>query len=250
MANRLSKTKVREIVLTGVNIGDFGQGRDETFLDLIIELDKIQNIDRIRISSIEPNLLNKKIIEFCSISKKIMPHFHIPLQSGSDKILALMKRRYNLDLFSRRIKKVRSLIPDCCIGVDVMVGFPGESESDFLETFNYLNELPVSYLHVFTYSERQNTKAITYNNIVPIELRAKRSKILRILSEKKRNHFYRKYLGSMRPVLFESIKNGFAIGHTDNYLKVKLDQHSKIINTIKNVNLIEIQNSEILSTLV
>ena len=249
-ANRLSKTKVREIVLTGVNIGDFGQGRDETFLDLIIELDKIQNIDRIRISSIEPNLLNKKIIEFCSISKKIMPHFHIPLQSGSDKILALMKRRYNLDLFSRRIKKVRSLIPDCCIGVDVMVGFPGESESDFLETFNYLNELPVSYLHVFTYSERQNTKATTYNNIVPIELRAKRSKILRILSEKKRNHFYRKYLGSMRPVLFESIKNGFATGHTDNYLKVKLDQHSKIVNTIKNVNLIEIQNSEILSTLV
>ena len=178
-----------------------------------------------------------------------MPHFHIPLQSGSDKILALMKRRYNLDLFSRRIKKVRSLIPDCCIGVDVMVGFPGESESDFLETFNYLNELPVSYLHVFTYSERQNTKATTYNNIVPIELRAKRSKILRILSEKKRNHFYRKYLGSMRPVLFESIKNGFATGHTDNYLKVKLDQHSKIVNTIKNVNLIEIQNSEILSTL-
>ena len=245
IANKLAKSKVREIVLTGVNIGDFGQGKDETFLDLITELDKIKNIDRIRISSIEPNLLNKKIIEFCSRSKKFMPHFHIPLQSGSNKILSMMKRRYNLDLYSRRIKTIKSIIPDCCIGVDVLVGFPGESESDFLDTYHYLNELPVSYFHVFTYSERENTEAFKYGDIVPLKTRSKRSKMLRILSEKKRRHFYNEQLGQKRPVLFESIKEGYVIGHTDNYVKVKLKDKSKIINTIQHVNLLEIENAEV-----
>jgi len=245
VANKLAESEVREIVLTGVNIGDFGQGKDETFLQLITEMDKIKNIDRIRISSIEPNLLNEKIIKFCLKSKKFMPHFHIPLQSGSNKILSMMKRRYNLDLYSRRIKTIKSIIPDCCIGVDVLVGFPGESESDFLDTYHYLNELPVSYFHVFTYSERENTEAFKYGDIVPIKTRSKRSKMLRILSEKKRRHFYNEQLGRKRPVLFESIKEGYVIGHTDNYVKVKLKDKSKIINTIKHVNLLEIENAEV-----
>ena len=245
VANKLAKSEVREIVLTGVNIGDFGQGKDETFLQLITEMDKIKNIDRIRISSIEPNLLNEKIIKFCLKSKKFMPHFHIPLQSGSNKILSMMKRRYNLDLYSRRIKTIKSIIPDCCIGVDVLVGFPGESESDFLDTYHYLNELPVSYFHVFTYSEREDTEAFKYGDIVPIKTRSKRSKMLRILSEKKRRHFYNEQLGQKRPVLFESIKEGYVIGHTDNYVKVKLKDKSKIINTIKHVNLLEIENEEV-----
>ena len=245
VANKLAESEVREIVLTGVNIGDFGQGKDETFLQLITEMDKIKNIDRIRISSIEPNLLNEKIIKFCLKSKKFMPHFHIPLQSGSNKILSMMKRRYNLDLYSRRIKTIKSIIPDCCIGVDVLVGFPGESESDFLDTYHYLNELPVSYFHVFTYSERENTEAFKYGDIVPIKTRSKRSKMLRILSEKKRRHFYNEQLGQKRPVLFESIKEGYVIGHTDNYVKVKLKDKSKIINTIQHVNLLEIENAEV-----
>ena len=245
VANKLAASEVREIVLTGVNIGDFGQGKDETFLQLIIEMDKIKNIDRIRISSIEPNLLNEKIIKFCLKSKKFMPHFHIPLQSGSNKILSMMKRRYNLDLYSRRIKTIKSIIPDCCIGVDVLVGFPGESESDFLDTYHYLNELPVSYFHVFTYSERENTEAFKYGDIVPLKTRSKRSKMLRILSEKKRRHFYNEQLGQKRPVLFESIKEGYVVGHTDNYVKVKLIDKSKIINTIQHVNLLEIENAEV-----
>ena len=250
VANKLAANEVREIVLTGVNIGDFGQGKDETFLQLIIEMDKIKNIDRIRISSIEPNLLNEKIIKFCLKSKKFMPHFHIPLQSGSNKILSMMKRRYNLDLYSRRIKTIKSIIPDCCIGVDVLVGFPGESESDFLDTYHYLNELPVSYFHVFTYSERENTEAFKYGDIVPLKTRSKRSKMLRILSEKKRRHFYNEQLGQKRPVLFESIKEGYVIGHTDNYVKVKLKDKSKIINTIKHVNLLEIENAEVFAEIV
>jgi len=245
VANKLAASEIREIVLTGVNIGDFGQGKDETFFQLITEIDKIKNIDRIRISSIEPNLLNEKIIKFCLKSKKFMPHFHIPLQSGSNKILSMMKRRYNLDLYSRRIKTIKSIIPDCCIGVDVLVGFPGETESDFLDTYYYLNELPVSYFHVFTYSERENTEAFKYGNIVPLKTRSKRSKMLRMLSEKKRRHFYNEQLGQKRPVLFESIKEGYIIGHTDNYVKVKLKDKSKIINTIKHVNLLEIENAEV-----
>ena len=174
-----------------------------------------------------------------------MPHFHIPLQSGSNKILSMMKRRYNLDLYSRRIKTIKSIIPDCCIGVDVLVGFPGETESDFLDTYYYLNELPISYFHVFTYSERENTEAFKYGNIVPLKTRSKRSKMLRILSEKKRRHFYNEQLGQKRPVLFESIKEGYVIGHTDNYIKVKLKDKSKIINTIQHVNLLEIENAEV-----
>ena len=247
IANKLAASDVLEIVLTGVNIGDFGQGKDETFLQLITEMDKINNIDRIRISSIEPNLLKDKIIEFCSKSKKFMPHFHLPLQSGSNKILSIMKRRYNLDLYLSRVKKIKSIIPDCCIGVDVLVGFPGESESDFLDTYNYLNELAVSYFHVFTYSERENTEAYKYKDIVPSKIRSERSKMLRILSEKKRRYFYSEQLGLKRPVLFESIKNGYLIGYTDNYVKVKLKDKSKLINTIQHVNLLEIENTEVLS---
>ena len=247
IANKLAASDVLEIVLTGVNIGDFGQGKDETFLQLITEMDKINNIDRIRISSIEPNLLKDEIIEFCSKSKKFMPHFHLPLQSGSNKILSIMKRRYNLDLYLSRVKKIKSIIPDCCIGVDVLVGFPGESESDFLDTYNYLNELAVSYFHVFTYSERENTEAYKYKDIVPSKIRSERSKMLRILSEKKRRYFYSEQLGLKRPVLFESIKNGYLIGYTDNYVKVKLKDKSKLINTIQHVNLLEIENTEVLS---
>ncbi|MFL3008693.1 MAG: tRNA (N(6)-L-threonylcarbamoyladenosine(37)-C(2))-methylthiotransferase MtaB [Candidatus Neomarinimicrobiota bacterium] len=245
VANKLAESEVREIVLTGVNIGDFGQGKDETFFQLITEMDKIKNIDRIRISSIEPNLLNEKIIKFCLKSKKFMPHFHIPLQSGSNKILSMMKRRYNLDLYSRRIRTIKSIIPDCCIGVDVLVGFPGESDDDFLDTYHYLNELNVSYFHVFTYSERENTEAYEYKHTVPSKIRYERSKMLRILSEKKRRHFYNEQLGQKRPVLFESIKEGYVIGHTDNYVKVKLKDKSKIINSIKHVNLLEIENAEV-----
>ncbi len=249
VAKKLSKTDVREIVLTGVNIGDFGKGKGENFLDLIKQLDKIENIDRIRISSIEPNLLNQKIINFCSSSKKFMPHFHIPLQSGSDKILSLMKRRYNSELYIKRIDKIISEIPDCCIGVDVMVGFPGETKIDFLVTYNYLKQLPISYLHVFTYSERENTDASTYKNIVSKEERAKRSKMLHILSEKKKNFFYRKYIGSIRPVLFETKKDGKIIGHTDNYLKVEVVGDIKIINKIILVKLVGMNGSNLIGDL-
>ncbi len=245
VANTLAETKIREIVLTGVNIGDFGKVNNETFLDLIIELDKIKKIDRFRISSIEPNLINKNIIEFCSKSKKFMPHFHIPLQSGSNKILSKMKRRYNLDLYSERIKMIKTFIPDCCIGVDVIVGFPGETESDFLDTYNYLNNLPISYLHVFTYSERENTEALKYSGVVSKNDRLKRSKMLHILSEKKRRYFYREHINSEREVLFESTKNEKIIGHTDNYIKVEVLDDPKIINTIKSVKLLEMSGPNI-----
>ncbi len=249
VAKKLSDTKVREIVLTGVNIGDFGKNNGETFLDLIKELDKLKNIDRIRISSIEPNLINEKIIDFCSVSKKIMPHFHIPLQSGSDNILSLMKRRYNTKLYIKRIEKIKAKIPDCCIGVDVMVGFPGETENDFMETYNFLKELPISYLHVFAYSERQNTEALKYKNAVPKKERSKRSKMLHILSQKKKNYFYNAFLGSVRPVLFESRKNGKLIGHTDNYIKVELLGNIKIINKIVMIKLIEINGLNVIGEL-
>ena len=202
VAKEVAETDTREIVLTGVNIGDFGKGSDETFFDLIQQLEQLDGIDRIRISSIEPNLLTNEIIQFCASSQKFMPHFHIPLQSGSDKILSAMRRRYKRDLYEERVAKIKSIIPHACIGVDVIVGFPGETDDDFLDTYNFLNELDISYLHVFTYSERPNTDAVEMGEVVPKETRAERSKKLHILSDKKRRYFNDQFIGKDRPVLF------------------------------------------------
>lgn len=243
VAKEVAETDAREIVLTGVNIGDFGKGSDETFFDLIQQLEQLDGIDRIRISSIEPNLLTNEIIEFCASSQKFMPHFHIPLQSGSDKILSAMRRRYKRDLYEERVAKIKSIIPHACIGVDVIVGFPGETDDDFLDTYNFLNELDISYLHVFTYSERPNTDAVEMGEVVPKETRAERSKMLHILSDKKRRYFNDQFIGKDRPVLFETMKNGKIQGHTDNYIQVQVDGDTNLINTIHPVSLIKNQGS-------
>jgi len=237
-AREVAKTDSREIVLTGVNIGDFGKGTSESFFDLVQQLDMLDGIDRIRISSIEPNLLTNEIIEFCAESNKFMPHFHIPLQSGSDKILGAMRRRYKRDLYEERTEKINSIIPDVCIGVDVIVGFPGETDDDFLDTYNFLNELNISYLHVFTYSERENTDAAKMGEVVSKEKRAERSKMLHILSDKKRRYFHEKFINQNRPVLFENMKNGKLLGHTDNYIQIQVDGGFDLINTIHPVKLI------------
>ncbi|MCH7612507.1 MAG: tRNA (N(6)-L-threonylcarbamoyladenosine(37)-C(2))-methylthiotransferase MtaB [Candidatus Marinimicrobia bacterium] len=244
-AREVEKTDAREIVLTGINIGDFGKGSEETFFHLIQQLDKLEDIDRIRISSIEPNLLTDEIIEFCAGSQKFMPHFHVPLQSGSDKILSAMRRRYKRGLFKDRVAKIKKSIPDACIGVDVIVGFPGETEEDFLETYHFLNELDISYLHVFTYSERLNTDAIDLNAVVPKEVRAKRSKMLHILSDKKQRYFHEQFIGKTRQVLFETMKNGKILGHTNNYIQVQVEGKTDLINTIENVLLIENHGSAV-----
>ena len=243
VAKEVAETDAREIVLTGVNIGDFGKGSDETFFDLIQQLEQLDGIDRIRISSIEPNLLTNEIIQFCASSQKFMPHFHIPLQSGSDKILSAMRRRYKRDLYEERVAKIKSIIPHACIGVDVIVGFPGETDDDFLDTYNILNELDISYLHVFTYSERPNTDAVEMGEVVPKETRAERSKMLHILSDKKRRFFHDQFIGKNRPVLFETMKNGKNQGHTDNYIQVQVDGDTNLINTIHPVSLIKNQGS-------
>ena len=248
-AKKITNRGAREIVLTGVNIGDFGHGTTETFYDLIQQLDTINELDRIRISSIEPNLLSTQIIDFCATSKKIMPHFHIPLQSGSNKILQSMRRRYNRELYEEKIIKIKNLIPDACIGVDVIVGFPGETDSEFFKTYDYLKELDISYLHVFSYSERENTEAIKIKDVVNFEERSERSKMLHILSNKKTHLFNDKFLNSNRPVLFESIKNGKLTGHTDNYIQVQVDGDSKLINKILPVNLELNRGSNIFGTL-
>ena len=248
-AKKIINRGAREIVLTGVNIGDFGHGTTETFYDLIQQLDTINELDRIRISSIEPNLLSTQIIDFCATSKKIMPHFHIPLQSGSNKILQSMRRRYNRELYEEKIIKIKNLIPDACIGVDVIVGFPGETDSEFFKTYDYLKELDISYLHVFSYSERENTEAIKIKDVVNFEERSERSKMLHILSNKKTHLFNDKFLNSNRPVLFESIKNGKLTGHTDNYIQVQVDGDSKLINKILPVNLELNRGSSIFGTL-
>ena len=248
-AKKITNRGAREIVLTGVNIGDFGHGTTETFYDLIQQLDTINELDRIRISSIEPNLLSTQIIDFCATSKKIMPHFHIPLQSGSNKILQSMRRRYNLELYEEKIIKIKNLIPEACIGVDIIVGFPGETNSEFYKTYDYLKELDISYLHVFSYSERENTEAIKIKDVVNFEERAERSKMLHILSNKKTHLFNDKFLNSNRPVLFQSIKNGKVTGHTDNYIQVQVDGDSKLINKILPVNLELNRGSNIFGTL-
>ena len=234
-AREVAETDTREIVLTGVNIGDFGKGSKETFYALIQQLDTLEGIDRIRISSIEPNLLTNKIIEFCAQSEKFMPHFHVPLQSGSNKILKKMKRRYEREHYEDRVKKIKADIPDACIGADVIVGFPGETEDDFLETYNFLNELNISYLHVFTYSGRSNTGAIEMGERVSKEMKADRSKILHILSNKKRRYFHDQFIKKNRPVLFENMKNGKIVGHTDNYIKVQVEGSTNLVNTIQSV---------------
>ena len=238
VAKKIATTEVKEIVLTGINIGDYGNGSDESFSDLIKEMDSLSGIDRIRISSIEPNLLSNEIIELSASSKKLMPHFHIPLQSGSDNILKAMRRRYDTNLYSDLITNIKVKIPDVAIGVDVMVGFPGETESDFISTYNFIKKLDISYLHVFTYSERPNTDALNIDKIVSIEKRRERSKKLHLLSEQKLLKFYDQFIGQKRPVLFESIKNGLLIGHSDNYIKIRSKGNPDLINTIQNVELL------------
>ena len=246
-ANEIAATEVKEIVLTGVNIGDFGiqdGKRKEKFIDLIKALDEVEGIDRIRISSIEPNLLNDEIIEFVANSKRFVPHFHVPLQSGSDDILRAMNRRYLSDLYVQRVNKIKSLMPQCCIGVDVITGFPGETEERFQETYNFLNELDISYLHVFTYSERDNTSAITMSDPVPQNVRQERSQMLRILSEKKRRFFYERNLGCTGHVLFEAtVEGGMIHGFSENYLKVQAKYDPALINEIREVRFTSINGS-------
>lgn len=238
-AKEIAATGVKEIVLTGVNIGDFGiqEGkRKETFLDLIQQLDKIKDIIRYRISSIEPNLLDKEIIQFVSQSQRFAPHFHIPLQSGSNKVLRLMRRRYLRELYQERVCAIKKMMPHCCIGVDVIVGFPGETELDFRESYEFLNELDVSYLHVFTYSERANTKAIEMEGIVPKKVRAERSKMLRILSEKKKRKFYEENINKTGNVLFEDdVEDGQMHGFTENYVRVAAKYDPVLVNEIKKI---------------
>ncbi|QEC66400.1 tRNA (N(6)-L-threonylcarbamoyladenosine(37)-C(2))-methylthiotransferase MtaB [Panacibacter ginsenosidivorans] len=244
-AKELAANGVKEIVLTGVNLGDFGKGpdgisetisinnREENFFELIKQLDEVEGIERYRISSIEPNLLTNEIIEFVSNSNKFMPHFHIPLQSGSNKTLAAMRRRYKRELYAERVGLIRTLMPHCCIGVDVIVGFPGETEEDFNETFEFLHSLDVSYLHVFTYSERDNTKALEIKPVVPVNMRHERNKILRNLSYMKMQFFTEQHSGQTRKVLFESHeKNGMMEGYTDNYIRITTPYRADFSNNI------------------
>ena len=246
-ARQIADQGIKEIVLTGVNIGDYGKGEfgnkkhEHTFYDLVDALDKVEGIHRLRISSIEPNLLNNDIIRLVASSEKFVPHFHIPLQSGSDRILKKMKRRYLRALYSDKVQEIKKSMPDACIGVDVIVGFPGETEEDFLETYRFLNELDISYLHVFTYSERDNTPAADMDNPVPRNIRKKRSKMLRGLSAKKRHAFYQSQIGEQRTVLLEGEnREGYMYGFTENYLKVKTPWNPYLVNTLQQVVLKEI----------
>ncbi len=246
-AYEISKQNIKEIVLTGVNIGDYGKGEfgnkkhEHTFLDLVQALDEVEGIERLRISSIEPNLLKNETIEFVSQSRTFVPHFHIPLQSGSNEILKKMKRRYLREVYTERVAKIREVMPHACIGVDVIVGFPGETDENFLETYNFLNEMDISYLHVFTYSERDNTEAAAMDGVVPMNVRSKMSKMLRGLSVKKRRAFYESQIGSNRTVLFESEnKEGYIHGFTENYVKVKTPWNPELVNTLHKINLTRI----------
>ena len=236
VARQLFDKEVREIVLTGVNIGDFGAGTEETFIDLLITLDRI-GAERIRISSIEPNLLTDDIIDFMSESNSFVPHFHIPLQSGSDKILRKMRRRYSSELYQSRIEKVKQAMPYSCIGVDVIVGFPGETDDDFEETVRQLNDADISYLHVFSYSERPGTEAVKMKQKIASDVRAERSKQLQILSINKRRAFYESCLGQVRTVLFETWDNGILEGFTDNYIRVKVEGKRSLSGKTQRVSL-------------
>jgi len=248
-AKEISSKGIKEIVLTGVNIGDYGKGEfgnkkhEHTFLELVKKLDNVEGIHRLRISSIEPNLLKDETIKFVSKSKSFVPHFHIPLQSGSDELLKKMKRRYLVQTYTNRVSKIKEVMPNACIGVDVIVGFPGETDELFLETYNYLNEMDISYLHVFTYSERPNTEAVKLDGVVPKKIRAKRSKMLRGLSAKKRRSFYESQLGKTTKVLFENEnKEGFINGFTENYVKVKTPWNPELVNTFHTISLTEIDS--------
>ena len=247
-ARKIADLGVKEIVLTGVNLGDFGNGteviegmkpkKEALFIDLIKELDQTEGVERFRISSIEPNLLTEEIIQFVAQSERFMPHFHVPLQSGSDKILKLMRRRYKRQLYADRVELIKGAMPHACIGVDVIVGFPGETDEDFKETFDFISGLAVSYLHVFTYSERANTLAADMGDVVPVNIRRQRNEALRNLSLKKKQAFYQSHLGTSRPVLFEkSKKAGMMTGFTDNYIKVELPYDSVMVNQIADYNL-------------
>jgi len=249
-AGEIAEKGIKEIVLTGVNIGDYGKGEfgnkkhEHTFLDLIKALDEVSGIARFRISSIEPNLLKNETIDFVASSKKFVPHFHIPLQSGSDTLLKLMKRRYAREIYTNRVEQIKRMMPDACIGVDVIVGFPGETDEHFLETYHYLNELPISYLHVFTYSERPNTEAIDLPDPVPMKIRNKRSKMLRGLSVKKRRAFYESQIGKELTVLLEGEnKHGLMYGFTENYVKVQTAYDPLLVNTTHRVILTSIDEN-------
>ncbi|WP_372473202.1 tRNA (N(6)-L-threonylcarbamoyladenosine(37)-C(2))-methylthiotransferase MtaB [Capnocytophaga sp. ARDL2] len=251
-AAEISAKGIKEIVLTGVNVGDYGKGEfgnkkhEHTFFDLIQNLDTIPGIERLRISSIEPNLLKNETIDFVAQSRTFVPHFHIPLQSGSNEILKKMKRRYLRELYADRVSKIREVMPNACIGVDVIVGFPGETDELFLETYNFLNELDISYLHVFTYSERDNTEAIQMDGVIPNNVRAKRSKMLRGLSVKKRRAFYESQLNSSHTVLFEGEnKEGYIHGFTENYVKVKTPWNPELVNTLHKIKLTTIDQDGI-----
>ncbi len=248
-AAEISAKGIKEIVLTGVNIGDYGKGEfgnkkhEHTFLDLVTQLDKVEGIERLRISSIEPNLLKNETIDLVSKSRAFVPHFHIPLQSGNNEILKKMKRRYMKELYVDRVNKIREVMPHACIGVDVIVGFPGETDEHFLETYHFLNDLDISYLHVFTYSERDNTEAAVMEGEVAKNVRSKRSKMLRGLSVKKRRAFYESQIGSNRTVLFENEnKEGYIHGFTENYVKVKTPWNPELVNTLHNVQLTKIDD--------
>jgi threonylcarbamoyladenosine tRNA methylthiotransferase MtaB len=241
-AEKIAEMDIKEVVITGVNIGDFGQGSEENFYGLVKELDKIEGIDRYRISSIEPNLLSNEIIQFTlGESKHFVPHFHIPLQSGSNRVLQTMRRKYLKELYAERVQHIKSLRPDCCIGVDVIIGFPGETDEEFMETVDFIKDIDISYLHVFTYSERVNTGATKLGDSVPMAVRRERSKMLHILSDKKKRAFYEQNIGSIRTVLFENEEdNGMITGFTENYVKVKIAFDPSLSNTFQTVKLTEI----------
>ncbi len=245
-ARGIAETEIKEIVLTGVNVGDFGKNHGESFFELIQELDIVEGIERYRISSIEPNLLTDEIINFTAKSEKFLPHFHIPLQSGSDHILKAMRRRYNSDLFVRRINKIKSIMPDACIGVDVIVGFPGESEENFEETYELLKQLDVSYLHVFSYSQRDNTEAVKIEPKVSQQTIAERSKILHRLSMKKKRQFYENNTGKIRQVLFETYEEGILSGHSENYISVSIKGNEDKVNQIIPVKLVRLEDEEMI----
>ena len=247
-AQKIADSSIREVVLTGVNIGDFGQEGEENFFQLVKALDQLKGIDRFRISSIEPNLLSDEIIDFTlTQSHHFVPHFHIPLQSGSNRLLKAMRRKYMRELYAERVAKIKSLRPDCCIGVDVIVGFPGETDEEFMETIHFLKDIDVSYLHVFTYSERANTTAVKLGDAVPNDVRKQRSKQLHILSEKKKRAFYEQQIGTIRTVLFEAEEDeGIMYGFTENYVKVKVPFDKALVNSMQTVKLLEIDRDGVM----
>jgi len=247
-AKKIAETDIKEVVLTGVNIGDFGQGGEENFFQLIQALDQVEGIDRLRISSIEPNLLSNEIISFClNDAQRFAPHFHVPLQSGNDRLLKAMRRKYERSLYVERVKSIKALRADACIGVDVIVGFPGETDEEFMDTIDFLKDLDISYLHVFTYSERANTTAVKLGSPVPMVVRRERSKMLHILSDKKKRAFYEQNIGTERTVLFEHEEDeGVMYGFTENYIKVKYPYAADMANSFHKVKLTEIDRDGIM----